>query len=157
MCDPFSMAAMGSVIGFAEKDAAAQEQNKRARENYLNQITQTQIATLQEHQAASDQLFNDSLKALESQAETEAAAETYGGSVVARLVRNKKAVEGRNKHNIETNFDNSVQQKQYELQGFQTQANGRMKSGPSLLATGLEIGNSYFDVGPGKYQNTPTP
>lgn len=151
MCDPFAMQAIGSVAGFIEKDRAAKEQNKRARENYLNQVTQTQIATLQEHEAASDQLFNDTLKAREAQAESEAAAEGMQGSLVARLIRNKKAVEGRNTHNINTNFENSVQQKQYEMQGFQTQSNGRMVQGPSLLATGLEIGNAYYDVGPGSY------
>lgn len=148
MCSPFALQAAGSIVGFAEKQAAANEQNKRARENALNQYTQSQIAELQEHQAASDQLFNDTLKAKEAQSETEAAAESMGGSLVARLVRNQRAVEGRNTHNIETNFENSVQQRQYEMQGFQTQANGRMVRGPSLLATGLEIGNAYYDSQP---------
>ena len=151
MCDPMALQVMGSIAGYAEKQQAADEQNKRARENYFNQVTQTQIASLQEHEAASDQLFNDTLKALESQHESEAAAEEHGGSIVARIVRNKQAVQGRNTHNINTNFENSVQQKQYEMQGFQTQGNGRMVRGPSLLATGLEIGNAYYEVGDGKY------
>ena len=151
MCDPMALQVMGSIAGYAEKQQAANEQNKRARENYFNQVTQTQIASLQEHQAASDQLFNDTLKAREAQSQTEAAAEGMQGSLVARLVRNQKAVEGRNTHNINTNFENSVQQKQYEMQGFQTQGNGRMVQGPSLLATGLEIGNAYYEVGNGKY------
>lgn len=156
MCDPFAMQAIGAAVEYGEKAQRAQTQNERARQNYLNQVTQSNIASLQEHTAASDQLFRDSIKSLEAQRETEAAAESFGGSVVARLVRNKKAVEGQNKLNIETNFDNTVQQRQYELAGLQTQANGRLTTGPSLLATGLEIGNAYYTVGDGQYENAPT-
>jgi len=56
-------------------------------------------------------------------------------------------VEARNKNNIDTNFEYKLQQTQYELEGLRVQADGRSKSGPSLLGTGLEIGGAAYDEG----------
>ena len=62
-------------------------------------------------------------------------------------MRDKRAVEARNKQNINTNYEYKLQQTQYELEGLRVQADGRGKRGPSLLATGLEIGNAAYDNG----------
>jgi len=146
-----TMAVMSAGAGFVEKQAAADAQNKAARDNYMQQITQKSLATMQEHTASSDKLFQDTIKAREAQAGYEASVEGMGGSIVSRLIRDKKAVEARNKNNIDTNFDYKLQQTQYELEGLRVQADGRSKTGPSLLATGLEIGNAYYEVGDGQY------
>jgi len=151
MCDPMTIATMSAVAGFAEKQSQADAQNKAARSNYMQQITQKSLATMQEHTASSDKLFQDTIKAREAQAGYEASVEGMGGSIVGRLIRDKKAVEARNKNNIDTNFEYKLQQTQYELEGLRVQADGRSKSGPSLLATGLEIGNAYYEVGDGQY------
>jgi len=151
MCDPMMMATVGKMAGFMEKQSAADAQNKAARDNYMQQITQKSLATMQEHTASSDKLFQDTIKAREAQAGYEASVEGMGGSIVGRLIRDKKAVEARNKNNIDTNFEYKLQQTQYELEGLRVQADGRSKSGPSLLATGLEIGNDYYTIGDGQY------
>jgi hypothetical protein len=151
MCDPMMMATVGKMAGFMEKQSAADAQNKAARDNYMQQITQKSLATMQEHTASSDKLFQDTIKAREAQAGYEASVEGMGGSIVSRLIRDKKAVEARNKNNIDTNFEYKLQQTQYELEGLRVQADGRSKSGPSLLATGLEIGNDYYTIGDGQY------
>ena len=151
MCDPMMMATVGKMAGFMEKQAAADAQNKAARDNYMQQITQKSLATMQEHTASSDKLFQDTIKAREAQAGYEASVEGMGGSIVSRLIRDKKAVEARNKNNIDTNFEYKLQQTQYELEGLRVQADGRSKTGPSLLATGLEIGNDYYTIGDGQY------
>jgi hypothetical protein len=145
-----TMAAMSSVAKFAGQQQQADAQNKAARANYMQQITQKSLATMQEHTASSDKLFQDTIKAREAQAGYEASVEGMGGSIVGRLIRDKKAVEARNKNNIDTNFDYKLQQTQYELEGLRVQADGRSKTGPSLLATGLEIGNAYYEVGDGQ-------
>ena len=155
MCDPMTMATVGQMAGFMEKQAAADAQNKAARDNYMQQITQKSLATMQEHTASSDKLFQDTIKAREAQAGYEASVEGMGGSIVGRLIRDKKAVEARNKNNIDTNFEYKLQQTQYELEGLRVQADGRSKSGPSLLATGLEIGNDYYTIGDGQYDTGP--
>ena len=151
MCDPMMLATAGKVAGFMEKQQAADAQNKAARDNYMQQITQNSIATMQEHTAASDKLFQDSINAKQAQAGYEASVEGMGGSIVGRLIRDKKAVEARNKANIDTNFENQLQQTQYELEGLRVQADGRSKKGPSLLATGLGIANDYQTIGDGQY------
>jgi hypothetical protein len=151
MCDPMMMATVGKMAGFMEKQSAADAQNKAARDNYMQQITQKSLATMQEHTASSDKLFQDTIKAREAQAGYEASVEGMGGSIVSRLIRDKKAVEARNKNNIDTNFEYKLQQTQYELEGLRVQADGRSKTGPSLLATGLEIGNDYYTIGDGQY------
>lgn len=155
MCDPMTMATVGQMAGFMEKQAAADAQNKAARDNYMQQITQKSLATMQEHTASSDKLFQDTIKAREAQAGYEASVEGMGGSIVSRLIRDKKAVEARNKNNIDTNFEYKLQQTQYELEGLRVQADGRSKTGPSLLATGLEIGNDYYTIGDGQYDTGP--
>ena len=147
MCPPMVLATMGSVIGYAEKQQQANAQNKAAHNNYMQQITQKSLATMQEHTASSDKLFQDTIKAREAQAGYEASVEGMGGSIVGRLIRDKKAVEARNKNNIDTNFEYKLQQTQYELEGLRVQADGRSKSGPSLLGTGLEIGGAFYDEG----------
>jgi len=151
MCDPMTMAVVSAGAGFVEKQQQADAQNKAAHSNYMQQITQKSLATMQEHTASSDKLFRDTIKAREAQAGYEASVEGMGGSVVGRLIRDKKAVEARNKSNIDTNFEYKLQQTQYELEGLRVQADGRSKTGPSLLATGLEIGNAYYKVGDGQY------
>jgi len=153
MCDPMTMAVMSAGAGFAEKEQAANAQNKAARADYMQQITQKSLATMQEHTAASDKLFQDNIKAREAQAGYEASVEGMGGSIVGRLIRDKKAVQARNANNINTNFEYKLQQTQYELEGLRVQADGRSKAGPSLLATGLEIGNAYYTVGDGQWAN----
>ena len=156
MCDPMMLATAGKLAGFAEKQAQADAQNKAARDNYMQQITQTGQATLQEHTAASDKLFQDTIKAKEAQAGYEASVEGMGGSIVSRLIRDKKAVEARNKANIDTNFNNKLQQRQYDLEGLRVQADGRSKAGPSILATGLGIANDYYTIGDGQYSTDTT-
>ena len=143
-----ALSMMGSMIGFAEKQAQADAQNKANHSNLMQQYTQSSIAALQEQTAASDKLFQQTIKAREAQSQYEASVEGMGGSIVGRILRDKKSVEAHNTHNINTNFENSVQQRQYELQGLRTQADGRSKSGPSLLATGLEIGSTYREYNP---------
>lgn len=152
MCDPLTIATVSSVVGFTEKQAQADAQNKAARENYMQQTKQRQLTLLQEQTAASDKLFNDNLKAKEAQSAYLASVEGMGGSVVGRILRDKKAVQARNKANINTNFDNQVQQTQYELEGLRVQADGRGKRGPNLLATGLEIYNAELEYGDSKYE-----
>jgi len=147
MCPPMALSAMSSMIKFAGQQDAANAQNKAARANYMQQITQKSLATMQEHTASSDKLFQDTIKAREAQAGYEASVEGMGGSIVGRLIRDKKAVEARNKNNIDTNFEYKLQQTQYELEGLRVQADGRSKSGPSLLGTGLEIGGAAYDEG----------
>jgi hypothetical protein len=148
------LATAGKVVGHMEKQAAADAQNKAARDNLMQQYTQSGIKTLQEHTAASDQLFNDNLKAREAQASYYASTETMGGSIVGRIMRDKRAVQARNKHNIDTNYEYKIQQTQYELEGLRVQADGRMKTGPSILATGLGIANDYQTIGDGQYETT---
>ena len=148
MCDPMTMmSAMSSVAKAAGKQEAAAAQNEAARSNYMQQITQKSLATMQEHTASSDKLFQDTIKAREAQAGYEASVEGMSGSIVGRLIRDKKAVEARNKNNIDTNFEYKLQQTQYELEGLRVQADGRSKSGPSLLGTGLEIGGAIYEGG----------
>jgi hypothetical protein len=142
------------IVGHMEKQAAADAQNKAVRDNYMQQITQNSIATLQEHTASSDKLFQDTIKAKEAQASYEASVEGMGGSIVGRLIRDKRAVEARNKANIDTNYEYKIQQRQYELEGLRVQADGRGKRGPSILATGLGIANDYQTIGDGQYETT---
>jgi len=142
-----ALSAMSSMIGFAEKQAQADAQNKASRANYMQQISQTSLANLQEHTASSDKLFQDTLKARQAQASYEASVEGMGGSIVGRLLRDKKAGEARNANNIGTNYEYKLQQRQYELQGLRVQADGRSKSAPSLLGTGLEISGAVYDGG----------
>ena len=151
MCDPMMLATAGKIVGHMEKQAAADAQNKAVRDNYMQQITQNSIATLQEHTASSDKLFQDTIKAREAQASYEASVEGMGGSIVGRLIRDKRAVEARNKANIDTNYEYKIQQRQYELEGLRVQADGRGKRGPSILATGLGIANDYQTIGDGQY------
>jgi hypothetical protein len=151
MCDPMMLATAGKIVGHMEKQAAADAQNKAVRDNYMQQITQNSIATLQEHTASSDKLFQDTIKAKEAQASYEASVEGMGGSIVGRLIRDKRAVEARNKANIDTNYEYKIQQRQYELEGLRVQADGRGKRGPSILATGLGIANDYQTIGDGQY------
>jgi len=151
MCNPMMLATAGKVVGHMEKQAAADAQNKAVRDNLMQQYTQESIATLQERTAASDKLFQDTIKAREAQADYAASVEGMGGSIVGRIIRDKQAVEARNKLNINTNFDNKIQQRQYELEGLRVQADGRGKRGPSLLATGLGIANDYYTIGDGQY------
>ena len=141
------LAVASSGAKFIEKQEAANAQNKAVRANYMQQITQKNLATLQDSTAASDQLFQDTIKAREAQAGYEASVEGISGSVVGRILRDKRAVEARNKKNINTNYEYKLQQTQYELEGLRVQADGRSKSGPSLLGTGLEIGGAAYDEG----------
>jgi len=143
-----ALSMMGSMIGFAEKQAQADAQNQAAHNNLMQQYTQNSIASLQEQTAASDKLFLETVQAKTAQSQYLASAEGMGGSIIGSILRDKKATEAHNTHNINTNFENSVQQRQYELQGLRTQADGRSKSGPSLLATGLEIGSTYREYNP---------
>ena len=152
MCDPLTIATVSSVVGFTEQQAQADAQNKAARDNYMQQTKQRQLTLLQEQTAASDKLFNDNLKAKEAQSAYLASVEGMGGSVVGRILRDKKSVQARNKANINTNFDNQVQQTQYELEGLRVQADGRGKRGPNLLATGLEIYNTELEYGDSQYE-----
>lgn len=147
MCDPMTMAVVSAGAGYVGKEQQANAQNKAVRDNYMQQITQKSLATMQEHTASSDKLFQDTIKAREAQAGYEASVEGMGGSIVGRIIRDKKAVEARNKNNIDTNFEYKLQQTQYELEGLRVQADGRSKSGPSLLGTGLEIGGAFYDEG----------
>tara|TARA_B100000795_G_scaffold270009_1_gene261841 strand:- start:7691 stop:8149 length:459 start_codon:yes stop_codon:yes gene_type:complete len=141
MCDPVQIGM--SLMKFAEKQAAADAQNKAAREDYFQKVNQTQQASLQTHAQMSDQLFQDSILAVENQAAVYANTEGMGGSLVGRLVRNQRATEARNKDNINKNYEMDVQQKQYEMQGYQVQSTGRMKKGPSLIPVGLEMYDIY--------------
>ena len=148
MCDATTIMAVGSsLLKHDEKQQQANAQNKAARDNYMQQITQKNLATLQDSTAASDKLFQDTIKAREAQASYEASVEGMSGSIVGRIMRDKRAVEARNKQNINTNYEYKLQQTQYELEGLRVQADGRGKRGPSLLATGLEIGNAAYDNG----------
>ena len=148
MCDATTIMAVGSsLLKHDEKQQQANAQNKAARDNYMQQITQKNMATLQDSTAASDKLFQDTIKAREAQASYEASVEGMSGSIVGRIMRDKRAVEARNKNNINTNYEYKLQQTQYELEGLRVQADGRSKRGPSLLATGLEIGNAAYDNG----------
>ena len=148
MCDATTIMAVGSsLLKHDEKQQQANAQNKAARDNYMQQITQKNLATLQDSTAASDKLFQDTIKAREAQASYEASVEGMSGSIVGRIMRDKRAVEARNKNNINTNYEYKLQQTQYELEGLRVQADGRGKRGPSLLATGLEIGNAAYDNG----------
>jgi hypothetical protein len=152
MCDATTIMAVGSsLLKHDEKQQQANAQNKAARDNYMQQITQKNLATLQDSTAASDKLFQDTIKAREAQASYEASVEGMSGSIVGRIMRDKRAVEARNKNNINTNYEYKLQQTQYELEGLRVQADGRSKRGPSLLATGLEIGNAYYEVGDGQF------
>jgi len=154
MCDATTIMAVGSsLLKHDEKQQQANAQNKAARDNYMQQITQKNLATLQDSTAASDKLFQGTIKAREAQASYEASVEGMSGSIVGRIMRDKRAVEARNKNNINTNYEYKLQQTQYELEGLRVQADGRSKRGPSLLGTGLEIGNAayeggYFDSNP---------
>jgi len=141
MCDPIQV--FGAIMSHGEKERQTQEQNKRAREDYFQKVKQTQLAKLQTHASMTDQLFQDTLVAKQNQAMAYAGAENFGGSLVGRLVRNQHATEARNKHNIEQNYSMDVQQKQYEMQGYQTQSHGRMREGPSLIPVGLELYDIY--------------
>ena len=152
MCDATTIMAVGSsLLKHDEKQQQANAQNKAARDNYMQQITQKNLATLQDSTAASDKLFQDTIKAREAQASYEASVEGMSGSIVGRIMRDKRAVEARNKNNINTNYEYKLQQTQYELEGLRVQADGRSKRGPSLLGTGLEIGNAAYEVGDGQF------
>jgi len=158
MCNPqLAMAVAGKVIEHSEKEDAANRQNHAVNNNLMQQYTQESIATLQERTAASDKLFQDTIKAREAQADYAASVEGMGGSIVGRLIRDKQAVEARNKLNITTNFEYKIQQRQYELEGLRVQAQGRRKKGPSLLATGLGIANDFETLGDGQYNTGSTP
>ncbi len=141
MCDPIQV--LGAMVSYGEQQSQVAEQNKRAREDYFQKVEQTQLAELQSHEAMSNQLFEDTLVAKQNQAMAYAGAEGLGGSLVSRLVNNQQAVEARNKQNINRNYEMDVQQKQYAMQGFQTQSHGRMQSGPSFVSTGLELYDIY--------------
>jgi hypothetical protein len=147
MCNPMMLSVASAGVKFIEKQEAADAQNKAVRANYLQQISQKNMATLQDSTAASNKLFQDTIKAREAQASYEASVEGMSGSIVGRIMRDKRAVEARNKQNINTNYEYKLQQTQYELEGLRVQADGRGKRGPSLLATGLEIGNAAYDNG----------
>jgi len=152
MCDPMTILAVGSaVVSHGEKQQQATAQNIATRANYMQQTRQSNLSTLQNQEAASDKLFRDTIAAREAQASYTASVEGMSGSIVERIIRDKKAVEARNKNNIDRNFSNQLQQTQYELEGLRVQSNGRRKRAPSLLATGLDIGNAYYQVGDGQY------
>lgn len=141
MCDPIQV--FGAMMSYGEKQQQADEQNRRATANYHQQVKQTQVGELQAHEAMSSQLFEDTLVARQNQAMIEAGAETYGGSIVRRLIDNQKATEARNKSNIQTNYEMDVQQRQYAMRGYNTQSHGRMVSNPSFIPTGLELYDLY--------------
>jgi len=148
MCDPMTILAVGSaVVSHGEKQQQATAQNIATRNNYMQQTKQANLATLQNQEAASDKLFRDTISAREAQASYAASVEGMSGSIVGRIMRDKKAVEARNKNNIDRNFSNQLQQTQYELEGLRVQSNGRRKRAPSLLATGLEIGTAVYEGG----------
>ena len=148
MCDPMTILAVGSaVVSHGEKQQQATAQNIATRNNYMQQTKQANLATLQNQEAASDKLFRDTISAREAQASYAASVEGMSGSIVGRIMRDKKAVEARNKNNIDRNFQNQLQQTQYELEGLRVSGNGRRAAGPSFLATGLEIGTSVYQGG----------
>jgi hypothetical protein len=147
MCNPMMLSVASAGVKFIEKQEAADAQNKAVRANYLQQISQKNMATLQDSTAASDKLFQDTIKAREAQASYEASVEGMSGSIVGRIMRDKRAVEARNKQNINTNYEYKLQQTQYELEGLRVQADGRGKRGPSLLGNAA-YDNGYFDSSP---------
>jgi len=141
MCDPVSVGL--SMLSFAEKESQVNAQNEASRKDYFQKVSQTRLSQLQTHEQMSDALFQDTLAAKTNQAAVYANSEGMGGSLVTRLVNEQKAIEARNKNNIGENYKMDVQQKQYAMQGFQTQSTGRMKSGPSMVPTGLEMYDIY--------------
>ena len=146
MCDPMTILAVGSaVVSYDEKQKQATAQNIATRSNYMQQTKQANLSLLQNQEAASDKLFRDTIAAREAQAGYAASVEGMSGSIVGRIMRDKKAVEARNKNNIDRNFENQIQQTQYELEGLRVSGNARRKAAPSLLATGLDIGNALYE------------
>jgi len=141
MCDPVSIGL--SMMSFAEKEQQVNAQNEASRKDYFQKVSQTRLAQLQSHEQMSNDLFQDTLVAKQNQASVYANSEGMGGSLVGRLVRDQQATEARNKHNIQQNYQMDVQQKQYEMRGYQTTSTGRMLSSPSLIPTGLEMYDTY--------------
>lgn len=149
MCNPQAIVAVGSaVMKHQEKQDQADAENKAAREDYFQKVKQTQLATLQEQTSLSASLFEDTLVAKQNQATIYAGQEFQSGSLVGALYRNQRAIEARNANNIEDNFSMGVQQRQYEMQGYQKQSDGRSVQGPSPFVTGLEIYDAYNKSNP---------
>jgi hypothetical protein len=130
-------------MSLAEKDQQVNANNEASRKDYFQKVSQTRLAQLQSHEQMSSALFEDSIIAKQNQASVYANSEGMGGSLVGRLMRDQKATEARNKHNIQQNYSMDVQQKQYEMRGFQTQSTGRMMAAPSMIPTGLEMYDIY--------------
>ena len=137
-----------SALKFQEKQQQADAQNKAAREDYFQKVRQTQLASLQEQTSLSASLFEDTLVAKQNDAAIYAGQEFQTGSIIGALSRSQRAIEARNAHNIQDNYSMSVQQKQYEMQGYQTQSDGRSVQGPSPFVTGLEIYDAYNKSNP---------
>lgn len=143
MCPPAVLQMASSALKFQEKQQQADAQNKAAREDYFQKVRQTQLASLQEQTSLSASLFEDTLVAKQNDAAIYAGQEFQTGSIIGALSRNQRAIEARNAHNIQDNYSMGVQQKQYEMQGYQTQSDGRSVQGPSPFVTGLEIYDAY--------------
>ena len=147
MCDPTTMMVLSvgtSLMEYDEKAKQTQAQNTASVKDYHQKIKQTRLAQLQSQASMSDALFEDTIVAKQNQASAYARTEGMGGSLVNRIVRDQQAIEARNKDNVNQNYAMDIQQKQYEMQGYAVQSQGRMKAAPNFFTTGLEIADTYY-------------
>lgn len=183
MCEPVSIASAAIAIGGAvmqhqAASAAAKDQNNRAataadnaRISAINEYGQLQQRELQEREAAAVQSQELSMDARKTEARALASADAAGvtGLSVDALVRDIMGQEGRGQTTIATNLDYTVNDLREQAKGVEANAKNQINSvptarGPSMFATGLQIGGAavsgYGDYKSGKYEprgNPPPP
>lgn len=166
MCDPvsiasFSLAAAGTVAQHQQAKGQAKIQTKMAEMNAVNareaavrSYSDMQIRQGQEISAAGDAIRNRRMQEMREQSTARAAAADSGvsGFSVDALINEISGVSSKDVSTITQNRDWSVDQMSRQMEGIQSQAEGRANSiapgiKPNPWATAFKIGaaglNSY--------------
>jgi len=140
---------IGSLLyGYYEQRKAAKAYNKALQANYRTQLGAMEAKNNQlVNQAASQQ----SVLARQAAAERSSIVTALGesgasGNVQQRLLATNRIRETDATQQIANNLNNQFAQNYREAEGMRSQAQANVKSGPSLLGLGLQIGSSALDA-----------
>ena len=151
MCDPVTLLTAGLVMSVGSNVAGFVGQNKTAKRNAQNateaavlDYEQIGLRQMEEDAAASAQLEQSRLEALQARSSAEVAAGEAGvaGQSVNQLLGAISAAQGRNANIIESNLKARTSQLNVEQQAVRTTAQGRINAVPRGSLAGM-----LFDIG----------
>lgn len=149
MCNPAQAASAGQsvvgiasdVLGFAGQRRAYKQNARSALAGYSDDIEALNARQDQVNRAASNDILNNEIAALEAKGQARASANGLADVSLGEVLQGVGAAKGRANTNIKYNRDTAAQQTQRDIRGAQAAANNRIASvaRPSLTALGFKL------------------